>query len=385
MKRIITLLLALSLLAALCACTAIVPKNDKTYLNNMKKGLEARWKISNSGETFDTTSAFKDNLRDCVNSELNAIGDLSSYTFEDPELAQIAEDYNAALQSQLDGIQYYGSNDAKYDEMFNKNGYNARAIIISVLVEKYEFSVDPSYANTMDDFVNLGRMLTAMQKLITDDLTLECTGGQTYELIIENSTEFDLSGAILNFNLFDSDGVLLETTSAYMESWKAGSKNRASVYAAKEFSSVEMMIQYISNTGSLVETDYSPISFVNNMQIEITLKSSLPHEYSYSNSRGDVYTRCQVTDFSYEADYWNNGKATVSIAIGGKKTYDAEGSSYSRSCHIGWKLYNEKGVVVDSGTFFSGDAKVGESFSGCTAYASDLGAGKYELELLNVS
>ncbi len=384
MKRFLTLLLALSLLAALGACAATAPKNDEAYLNNMRKGLEARWKISNAGETFDSNSAYKDNLRECVNSELNAIGDLAGYTFEDPELARLAEDYNKALQSQSDAIQYYGSNDAKYNEMFTKNGYNARAIIISELVEKYGLSVDAAYANNMDDFVNLGQMLTAMQSLITDDLTLECTGGQTYELVIENSTEFDLSGAFLNFDLYDSDGVLLETTTAYLDSWKAGSKNRASVYTMQEFSSVEMMIEFYSNTGNLIETDYSPIRYVNDLQIEITLKSSLPHEYSYSDSRGNVNTKCNVTDFSYKADYWNDGKATVSITLEGKKTYDAEGSSYSRGCRIGWKLYNDKGVVVDSGTFSSSDVKEGETFSGCTAYASDLSAGKYKLELLNV-
>ena len=86
----------------------------------------------------------------------------------------------------------------------------------------------------------------------------------------------------------------------------------------------------------------------------------------------------------HEIGYWNNGKASVNLKISGKKTYDADGDNYSRSCNVGWKLYDQSNNVVDSGTFYSSQISVGEVFRESSSYVSDLGVGTYSLELLDV-
>lgn len=50
------------------------------------------------------------------------------------------------------------------------------------------------------------------------------------------------------------------------------------------------------------------------------------------------------------------------IYFTGEKTYDSEGSKYSQSCKVGWKLYDSEGYILDSGMFYSPNIAVGEKF-----------------------
>lgn len=48
--------------------------------------------------------------------------------------------------------------------------------------------------------------------------------------------------------------------------------------------------------------------------------------------------------------------------ITGEKTYDSKGNNYSRSCKIGWKLYDSEGYVIQDGTVYTTSLQVGEKF-----------------------
>ena len=388
---IIAIVLLVAIVLTLSACGS-VPLNDEGFIKNMQKGLEARWKISNaSPDTYSSNTEKKTDFTNCVNAELNAIGDISAYTFENPELKELAEMYYQALQSQLEGIKYIGADDSKFTEIFSNQGYYNRARVICRLADDFGLTVSSKYASNLDDFVSAGRVrleldeqLKEMEGIINEDVVLEALGGTDYECVINNNTDYDLSEAQIEFNLYNDKGVLVETETAYMKSWKAGSKNQCSLYISKEFSKAEARVKFYSNSiYDYLTTEFHPIEYVNNMIINITLRSSLPADISYTSFR-TVTTRCEVTGFDYEIGYWSNGKASVELKISGSKTYDEEGDSYSRAVEVGWKLYDAKGVVVDSGTFWSSNIKVGESFKDASNYASDLAPGDYTLEILNV-
>ncbi len=388
---IIAIVLLVAIVLTLSACGS-VPLNDEGFIKNMQKGLEARWKISNaSPDTYSSNTEKKTDFTNCVNAELNAIGDISAYTFENPELKELAEMYYQALQSQLEGIKYIGADDSKFTEIFSNQGYYNRARVICRLADDFGLTVSSKYASNLDDFVSAGRVrleldeqLKEMEGIINEDVVLEALGGTDYECVINNNTDYDLSEAQIEFNLYNDKGVLVETETAYMKSWKAGSTNQCSLYISKEFSKAEARVKFYSNSiYDYLTTEFHPIEYVNNMIINITLRSSLPADISYTSFR-TVTTRCEVTGFDYEIGYWSNGKASVELKISGSKTYDEEGDSYSRAVEVGWKLYDAKGVVVDSGTFWSSNIKVGESFKDASNYASDLAPGDYTLEILNV-
>ena len=226
-------------------------------------------------------------------------------------------------------------------------------------------------------------MYSALVSILSEDLTLESLGSPKYELLIENPSEYDFSNTSLLLRCYDKDDVIVNNATAYLNNWIAGGKNRASFFLNNPFVRAELALQFVTSNGTIV-TDFVPIKYEDNMVIDIVLKNSLPSEYTYYSYSGTPYTTCVVDDFTYDIGYWNNGKATVNLKISGMKTYDAEGDNYSRSCNIGWKLYDQSNNVVDSGTFYSSKISVGEVFRESASYANQLNVGTYTLELLDV-
>ena len=93
---------------------------------------------------------------------------------------------------------------------------------------------------------------------------------------------------------------------------------------------------------------------------------SLPkiiHDYDYSNS---IETSVKITNIRYEIS-----GDDLYLYFTGEKTYDDEGSKYSRSCNVGWKLYDADGYIIDSGTFYSPAIRVGEKFRDEKEYVWD--------------
>ena len=81
----------------------------------------------------------------------------------------------------------------------------------------------------------------------------------------------------------------------------------------------------------------------------------------------------------------NNIPQAMKIYFTGKKTYDSDGKSNSDSCWIGWKLYDEEGYVVKSGTAFTQDVCEGEGFKRYEETIWSLEKGTYRLELTSVN
>lgn len=98
------------------------------------------------------------------------------------------------------------------------------------------------------------------------------------------------------------------------------------------------------------------------------------HYYGYSASS------VKITNIRYEM-FGND----MRIYLSGEKIYDKNGSHYSNSCKVGYKVYDSDGYVVASGTFYSDAMCVGEKFKDDYFLACDLKIGEtYTLELLDV-
>lgn len=92
---------------------------------------------------------------------------------------------------------------------------------------------------------------------------------------------------------------------------------------------------------------------------------------------------CEISNVYYTVHKSGNSYY-YQIYVDGTKTYDRNGSDVSSSCKIGYKLY-KNGAVVKSGTIYSPDISIGESFSGCYSNGYVDEPGEYELVLLNVA
>ena len=107
MKKTIALILtSIMSFALICGCgnSATAEKenavlSDADFIVNLGKGLEARWALNDSedynAEALATMSAAEQQKADTlfVNAELDAIGNLKNYEFEDSELKTLAETY----------------------------------------------------------------------------------------------------------------------------------------------------------------------------------------------------------------------------------------------------------------------------------------------------
>ena len=142
-----------------------------------------------------------------------------------------------------------------------------------------------------------------------------------------------------------------------------------------------------TNTGTLYYTVYNDYVSFDAISKELekipwTVTIELPNVPQTISDTGYFASSCKVTGITYEVSGDN-----VTFYFTGEKTYDKNGNSYSQSCKIGWKLYDEDGYVVDDGTCYTTSIKVGEKFKDASATAYNIiEQGKtYRLVIMNVS
>ena len=100
-----------------------------------------------------------------------------------------------------------------------------------------------------------------------------------------------------------------------------------------------------------------------------------------SYGRTQMIRLTKVT-YTVEKSYDNNYRVVISYE--GEKVYDSQGSGQSRMFHIGYKLLDAEGFVVDSGTELTESVKQGDKFRGeWNLY--QVAAGDYELQLLDTN
>lgn len=382
-KRTLAFLVCLVSLFVLCFTSCSTVMDDEQFLKNLRTGLEKRWDKS------DNAGASQAALKELVEFETNAVGAYEDYTFESKELADLAKQYCDALQNQLDGLQYLGSDDTKYNEVFHVAGYQERAKVLFKLSKDFDFTVGDQYSSSYNELVQNGEkalkletVIEVLSSSVTSEMSLEAVGNYQYDLLVENKTESDLDNVAIEINGYEDD-VIVTTGVGYIQKWKSGEKNRLTIYFDKDFTSVKASISFDDYNGYQGKTDYLDITFENALVIDI-VPPALPMEINYSI--GDMlFSTCRVDSITSEPLYWNNGKASVLLKFSGEKLYDMEGADYSGSCQIGWKLYDVEGQVVDSGSCYTSNVKEGESFKDDESYIStELIPGEYRLELLNI-
>lgn len=221
-----------------------------------------------------------------------------------------------------------------------------------------------------------------LNTILSQNLILECTGGSGYEMIIENTSERDLSNVRIYFTLYSEDGLLLDTVSDNFQKWAAGSKNKASIHTNEKFAAVKLHLECSSSADHAeAVSEMVDLEWVNNYHINIALLTDPSTEFDYKVGR-KIRTKCIIDSFEYEDRSWSDGKAYVTLRVTGTKTFDYQGDDKTNSCQVAWKLYSQEGNVADTGSFYIKGCKTGEVFN-VESSASGLEPGVYTLELSN--
>ena len=298
--------------------------------------------------------------------------------------------YYAALQNQLAGIKYYGNNDEQYLGLF-EGGRQERAHVLYLLSQDYEIPVSKSQQNSLNDMVLEGQAIEELYVGLEQyeeslsGMTLEKTTSSTYTGTITNLSEVIPDYVNINITGYDENGQIIDTTMAQISNWQTGNTQTVEFWSnSADFVSATANISFWYNN-DMRQTDKVQIDVIDNMQINIAMPE-FPIESMHISYNDTVRTRCLVNDASYTVKNWINGKAeSIELQLSGEKIFDIEGDDLSQACQIGWKLYDSTDAVVDSGTLYTVDLKVGERFLNSSTYiTASLEPGDYRLEILNV-
>lgn len=106
----------------------------------------------------------------------------------------------------------------------------------------------------------------------------------------------------------------------------------------------------------------------------------LPYTVNEYDYKKNLKTTVSLESIAFEQSSYGS----VDVTLKAKMTYNAKGANHSDYAHIGYKVKDEDGVVVGSGTFMVGPLAVGDVVQDKTYLSGDYEIGKkYTVELLD--
>lgn len=225
---------------------------DKAFLEDFKQGLYDRWDFDGGDNKDDVPKYFKDS----IDKELNRLSKYKDKKFKDLTLQEYAIKYINILKKsrELDDKDYN-----EYYISFNDNKSNGyyklyveRTGLIKDIVKKYKVEFDSKHKDIYDKLVsdNSKAVKDAEKdskiKAIVENLSFEKKDDNYYEAIAENSSGYNISNLDLSINLLNSDGVVVDTTSDYIQNIENGQKFVVKIYTNSNttFSSTKVEVTY---------------------------------------------------------------------------------------------------------------------------------------------
>ena len=200
------------------------------------------------------------------------------------------------------------------------------------------------------------------------------------QILIENTTGYDLGDIEIYFKMYEKDGTVCGSTWTRVNDFEKGKRAAASFWGqGMKPDHVETKVQIEYNDKTL-ETPYYPLSAEgfgdHSLQaVQVVMSPTLPVSVQYlSGSAKAVYRITSVTpDVRYSgSDYYMN---IILAGVCESCSNDSWGGS------INYRLTNENGSVIASSSVRLPKLKSGETFDYVEIYVSNLEKGIYTLEL----
>lgn len=188
------------------------------------------------------------------------------------------------------------------------------------------------------------------------------------ELNLEPENTFQLDYSISPYDVTET-----------MLTWKSSNPAVATVDDNGKVTAVSMGATTITATTCNGKKDSCKI-IVSGCVLELPETPLTINKYDYKNN---IDSSVEISSISIkEKEYYKHSDAySISISINGKNTYGS--ATISSKCFIGYKLYDNDGFVVQSGTMYSSAVTLGEQFK-LDYMLPVLSPGYYKLVLLDV-
>ena len=130
-----------------------IVKKLQEYRISSRAGYELQdavyWRIFDLPENF-----FRKYASEAVQAELDGIGELLYYSFQDENLPGLASSYYSALQDQLQGIRESESQEALAQSEVYMRGFCLRTIVLHELKENYGLTVSAPFTANLEQAVS---------------------------------------------------------------------------------------------------------------------------------------------------------------------------------------------------------------------------------------
>lgn len=217
-STVIAVLIAAVIIFTFSACGEKTA--DEAFLNDLTSGLEARW-------TADSESA--EDYGKMAQLEYEKISKYKDMQFEDEKLGQLAQDYIAAIETQLEGAKYKESDYNKFAQMYMVDGLAQRYDALSKLVDAGYWSV-PDDDNSQKSWKNLSKSNKAIQdEQHIEILDMKVTGSTGFgyssyspQIKLKNNTADKLDMVFIEAQCLDKNGEIVETLQTGIENLKPG-------------------------------------------------------------------------------------------------------------------------------------------------------------------
>jgi len=253
MKKVLALIAVMMLSVALlvgCALEEDISYDDQ-FLNTLVEALENRWDIieeMNAGTTIFESERLE--LTALVDAELDTINGFEG-ELENPRIIELREQYLEGLNQQRESLQYLDVDFLRFSDMFEEaSGIRASAIVAFVDEFDLELNEDNLHdirvqARLYEDGQELGAAIADIIANLDFELAEGDDWSETYEAVVENTTDVEFASFILEVTLIDADGVAIDTTFASAANWSPGQSVRFDFMVFEEFESVEIEYSYL--------------------------------------------------------------------------------------------------------------------------------------------
>lgn len=162
MKKIFKIMILVSTITICIGLTGCKSKEEKAEekrmencISSIQKGLENRWKIIENVTT--DINKLHEQKKKGVAEELKTAKSYKDTKFKDKKFNNLVHSYVSALESQEQGIEFEFTDSKKYEELYNKKGYDVRSKDLKKLVKNYKLEVASKYKDTLDDVIKDNR------------------------------------------------------------------------------------------------------------------------------------------------------------------------------------------------------------------------------------
>lgn len=210
LKKVLAVAIVVAMMSPINVMAEGKKATEQDFLNDLKTGLEKRWKISD--ESGDTASMSSDEYiefdKNIVNAEYEILEKYKDCTFDNVKFTMLANAYIKALETQMDAIGYYKDSNSIYNQFWSA-GYNVRSIVVPDLVDYYGLQFDSQ--TNLDEFRNNKAVLesngTTYTITTTDTSDSSSTATNTDDVNMGNTQ------AQQPIEVYNDDGVKITITS----------------------------------------------------------------------------------------------------------------------------------------------------------------------------